>query len=236
MPTLYIVATPIGNLEDFSYRAKRILGEVDLIVCEDTRVTAKLLAKYDIQKPLLSYHTQSVEKRTQQIINLLSDGKNLALVTDAGTPAINDPGGKLVERVRDQLKNSVVIVPVPGPSAVIAALSVSGFPADRFSYLGFPPNKKGREKFFREVAETNETVVFLESTYRIIKALGSLKALIGGRQIMVGRELTKVFETIYRGSAAEVTEALKRDKIKGEFVVVVRQKIKKDPVTPSLER
>ncbi|MBI4133721.1 16S rRNA (cytidine(1402)-2'-O)-methyltransferase, partial [Candidatus Uhrbacteria bacterium] len=176
MSLLYIVATPIGNLEDTSSRALRILGEVDMIVCEDTRVTKKLLDRYHIHKPLISYHAHSPEKRILEIVDLLKDGKNLALVSDAGTPGINDPGGALVERVVRTCGDTVVIVPLPGPSTVATVLSISGFPAERFVYLGFSPHKKGREKFFREVASRDETVVFLESPYRILKALASLEA------------------------------------------------------------
>ncbi|MDP3985444.1 MAG: 16S rRNA (cytidine(1402)-2'-O)-methyltransferase [bacterium] len=222
--TLFIVATPIGNLNDLSRRAMETLQAADVVLCEDTRVTGKLLAHFEIRRPLLSYHAHSNEMRTQEIIALLKEGKQLALVSDAGTPGINDPGGKLVERVVAELKDTVSIVPIPGPSAPIAALSASGFPADSFVYLGFPPHKKGRESFFRMIAAEEETVVFLESTHRILKALASLEQVIPNRQIMVARELTKMFETIYRGIPNEVTTRLTRDKIKGEFVVVVRRK------------
>ena len=221
--TLSIVATPIGNLEDVSPRALRTLAEADVILCEDTRVTGHLLARYSIVRPLLSYHAQSLERRTYEIIELLRSGKNLALVSDAGTPGINDPGGKLVERAVREFGDEITIVPIPGPSSPIAALSVSGFPTDRYRYLGFPPHKKGREKFFDIVASSDETVVFLESTHRIMKAMESLSKRLPERAIMVGRELTKKFETIYRGTPSEVTSALKASTIKGEFVVVVRK-------------
>lgn len=224
MSTLYIVATPIGNLEDFSRRAERILREVDLVLCEDTRVTKKLLNHFGIATAAISFHTHSSAQRTHEIIEQLREGKNLALVSDAGTPGINDPGGRLIEDVVRGCGESVSIVPIPGPSAAVAALSISGFPTDRFCYLGFPPHKKGREKFFRAVAANEDTVVFLESTYRILKALASLAFVMPERQLIVARELTKMFETVYRGTALEVTEALKSDTIKGEFVVVVRSK------------
>lgn len=222
MSTLYIVATPIGNLEDLSRRAERILREVDIIVCEDTRVTKKLLDRYEIQKQLISYHVQSPEMRMKEIIDLLCSGKNMALVSDAGTPSINDPGGKLVERVFRELADNVKIMAIPGPSTVAAALSISGFPADRFVYLGFPPHKKGREKFFKALHDIPDTIVFLESPYRIMKALKSMTELIPARSIMVGRELTKIYETTHRGTPREVTNMLKSDTIKGEFVVVIR--------------
>lgn len=222
--TLYIVATPIGNLEDISARALRILKEVDLIICEDTRVTKKLLDHYEISRPLLSYHVQSPERRTKEIVDLLRQGKNLALVSDAGTPGINDPGGKLVWQVAQEFGEAVKIIPIPGPASVAAILSISGFPAECFTYLGFPPHKKGREKFFREVAAYEETVVFLESPHRIIKALSSLVNLMPENQIMVARELTKLYETTYRGTVREVMDKLSRDTVKGEFIVVVRRK------------
>ncbi len=222
MSTLYIVATPIGNLEDLSPRAERMLREVDIIICEDTRVTAKLCARFSIEKKLISYHAQSPEARMTEIVHFLREGKNMALVSDAGTPGINDPGGKLVERVVGTCGASVRIIPIPGPSTVATALSISGFPADRFVYLGFPPQKKGREKFFKALHEIHDTIVFLESTYRIMKAMASMSEAIPTRQIMVGRELTKMFETTYRGTPAEVTAALQSGTIKGEFVVVVR--------------
>ncbi len=224
MSLLYIVATPIGNLEDISARALRILKEVDTIICEDTRVTKKLLDHYQIVKPLLSYHAQSPARRVTEIVELLREGKNVALVSDAGTPGINDPGGKLIERVVHECRGEVRIVPIPGASTIATALSISGFPAERFVYLGFPPHKKGREKFFKEIAEHEETVVFLESPYRIIKALESLARVAPDRPLMVARELTKIYETVYRGAPRQVTEALMRDTIKGEFVVVVRRK------------
>jgi len=148
MNTLYIVATPIGNLEDLSFRALRILSEVDLILCEDTRVTKKLLDRYQIKTPTLSYHQHSKLKKVDYILELLRKGKNLALVSDAGTPGISDPGNKLISEIMRQLGIQVKIIPVPGPSAVIAAASISGFPTDKFIFLGFPPTKKKRKKFF----------------------------------------------------------------------------------------
>src|SRR3989344_4645960 len=220
---LYIVATPIGNLKDISSRALEILQSVDLILCEDTRVTVKLLAHYEIKKPLQSYHQHSQLARTEQIFRLLEEGKNLALVSDAGTPGISDPGGMLVEAVADKFGGGAAIVPIPGAYAALAALSVSGFPTDRFVFLGFPPHKKGRKTFFDEVAAREETQVFYESKHRIEKALTELAARLGDRPIVVARELTKQFETIYRGTAAECLAKLQHDKILGEFVVVIRK-------------
>src|SRR3989338_2985396 len=182
---LYIIATPIGNLKDITLRALEILQSVDLILCEDTRVTAKLLARYDIQKSLQSYHQHSKLARTEQIFRLLEEGKNIALVSDAGTPGISDPGGMLVEAVAEKFGDDVVVVPIPGANAALAALSVSGFPTDRFIFLGFPPHKKGRKTFFDEVAAREETQVFYESKHRIEKAFAELVARLGGRPIVV---------------------------------------------------
>lgn len=236
MSKLYIVATPIGNLEDISFRAARILKEVDFVLCEDTRVTKILLDKYDIQKPLISYHQHSKLQKIDYIISLLKDGKNLALVSDAGTPGISDPGQRLIEKVLEELGKEIKIEPIPGASAVISALSISGFNTDEFLFLGFPPHKKGRQTFFENVlAEAQKrTIVFYESTHRIIKALEQLeqseKRIVKNEdeekykktQVVLCRELTKKFETIYRGTVTEVLEKLKNDIIKGEFVVIIK--------------
>jgi 16S rRNA (cytidine1402-2'-O)-methyltransferase len=229
MSTLYIVATPIGNLEDISKRALRILSEVDLILSEDTRVTKKLLNYYRIKTPLLSYHQHSKLKKVDYILELLRGGKNLALVSDAGTPGISDPGNKLVSTIASSPGLVVKIVPVPGPSAVTAVASISGFPMDKFIFLGFPPIKKKRKKFFEEVLTSKYPVIFYESPHRIIKTLEELQTVTNNKQrtmndIVVCRELTKKFETIYRGSIGKVIEEIKKDKIKGEFVVVVEGK------------
>lgn len=216
---LQIVATPIGNLTDITLRALETLKSVDFILCEDTRVTKNLLNHYQISKPLVSYHQHSDAKKIKEIISLLDEGKSLALVTDAGTPGISDPGNLLI---RDLIKNnsSIEIIPVPGPNAAIAALSISGFPTDKFIFLGFPPHKNKRQKFFKEAAEYEITVVFYESGHRIIKCLNELKEVLKpGRQIIVCRELTKKFETIYRGAIAEVAAQMKDER--GEFVVVI---------------
>ncbi len=221
MSNLYIVATPIGNLEDITFRAIRVLKEVDLVLCEDTRQTKKLLDRYKIKVPIISYHEHSKLQRVKEIINLLRQGKNLALVSDAGTPAISDPGGKLVEEVLRALGDDVKIIPIPGPSAVTAAASVSGFPTDKFLFLGFPPHKHGRAAFFKKISESDITVIFYESTHRILKSLEELRVAVGERRITVCRELTKMFETVYRGAVSEVIEKLKTDTTRGEFVVVV---------------
>ena len=212
--SLFVVATPIGNLKDVSLRSLEILKSVDLVLAEDTRVTKKLLNKFEIKTRLLSYHQHSKLNKVEHIINLLVQGKDLALVSDAGTPGISDPGNKLV---REAVLKEIRVIPIPGPSASISALSVSGFPTDKFVFLGFPPQKKKRQSFFKEVLESKYPVVLYESKHRILKTLKELQ----DREIVLARELTKVFETIYRGKANEID--LKE--IKGEFVIVVNKRM-----------
>lgn len=221
MAKLYIVATPIGNLDDVSERAVSTLASVDLVLCEDTRVTKRLLDRLELETKTMSYHQHSGQMKEKQVIDLLAEGKSLALVTDAGTPGISDPGGKLVEAVMKHFGSEVVVSPIPGPSAVVAALSVSGFPADRFSFHGFPPHKKGRKTYFDTICDAKGTVVFYESTHRIMKAMAEIAERAPERSLVVCRELTKLHETIYRGTAAEVTSALESTSIKGEFVIVL---------------
>ena len=223
MSILYIVATPIGNLEDISLRALRILKEVDLILCEDTRRTQKLLNYYQIKKKTLSYHQHSKLKRIKEIIDLLKKGKNLALVSDSGTPGVSDPGGKLIEKIVQILGNSVKVVPIPGPCAITCAASISGFFMDKFLFLGFPPKKKKRKKFFEEILNSKYPVIFYESPYRILKTLNELKAKNPDLEVVVAREMTKKFETIYRGKIDKVIEKIKNDKTKGEFVIIVKK-------------
>ena len=230
MSILYIVSTPIGNLKDISFRAIETLKEVGLILCEDTRVTKKLLNRYQIKKPLLSYHQHSKLKKINYILDLLKEGKDLALVSDAGTPGISDPGNKLIERVVEEMGNQVNIIPIPGVSAVTAAVSISGFPMDKFIFMGFPPKKRKRKKFFEEIINSKYSVIFFESPHRIIKSLCDLQEIDSEqdtkslKNIVVCRELTKKFETIYRGEIDKVIEDIKKDKIKGEFVVIVGRK------------
>lgn len=224
MATLYIVATPIGNLKDISPRALEVLKGVDLILCEDTRVTKKLLDYYKINTFTLSYHQHSELKKVEYIIQLLEGGKNLALVSDAGTPGISDPGNKLIDLLFARPGLAANIVPIPGPCAITAAASISGFPTDRFLFLGFPPAKKKRKKFFEEAADSKYTVIFYESPYRIIKTLKELGFFAREREIAVCRELTKKFETIYRGSVEKVIQDIEKDEIRGEFVVILGEK------------
>lgn len=218
---LYIIATPIGNLGDITLRALETLKSVDFILCEDTRVTKKLLDHYQITVKTISYHQHSDYKKIKEIITLLNEGKNLALVTDAGTPGISDPGNMLIS---DLLKNKITqIIPIPGPSAIVTALSVSGFPTDKFLFLGFPPHKNKRQKFFKEAVAYDFTVAFYESGHRIMKCLNELKEYLGPKkELLVGRELTKQFETIYRGTIDEIIEQMTEER--GEFVVIISKK------------
>lgn len=222
--TLSVVATPIGNLGDITLRALDTLKQADAIACEDTRVSAKLLARYDIQKPLLVYHAQSGRLAATRILSMLGEGKHIALVTDAGTPGISDPGTALVAEVRARLGDEVRIETIPGPSALVAALSIAGVPTDRFTFLGFLPHKKGRQTLMKEIADGEQTFVFYESTHRIEKALAELAAVLHeDRRVVVLRELTKMFESTIAGSAAEVQEyfAMHPKEVRGEFVVVI---------------
>ncbi len=234
MSILYIVGTPIGNLKDITLRALEILKEVDFILTEDTRKTKILLDHYQIKKPLISYHQHSKLKKINFIVDLLKKEKNLALVSEAGTPGISDPGSFLINEVIKNLKDKVKIIPIPGPCALIAALSISGFPTDKFIFLGFPPNKRKRKKFFENLISAKYPVVFYESPYRILKTLDELKSAFISRkdkklpEIIVCRELTKKFETVYRGTIDEVIVQIKNDKILGEFVIIVNQKRKND--------
>lgn len=228
MATLYIIGTPIGNLEDITLRALRVLKEVDLVLCEDTRVTKRLLSKYEISTPTMSYHAQSKLAKVDKILEILAEGKNLALVSDAGTPCISDPGVLLVSQVREKFGDEVSIVPIPGPSALITALSAAGVSVAEFTFLGFLPHKKGRETLFKEIAESSRVMAFYESTHRIEKALESLEKFCGAdRRVIVARELTKIYEEFARGTVAEVRAhyAKNPDRVRGEFVVIVEGKV-----------
>ena len=229
MAILYIVATPIGNLSDISFRAINVLKNVDLILCEDTRVTKKLLDRYKIKTLTLSYHQHSQIKKIDYILNFLKQGKSLALVSDAGTPGISDPGNKLIQAIAaEPFLANLKIVPVPGASAVTSAACISGFPMERFLFLGFPPVKKKRKKFFEEAVNSKYPVIFYESPYRIIKTLNELKDANHKLKIVAARELTKKFETIHRGEIIQVIKEIENPaegkKIKGEFVIVIEGK------------
>ena len=217
---LYVVATPIGNLGDISIRALDVLKSVDYVLCEDSRVTKKLLNKYKISVPCISYHQHSDEKKIKQIKELIGKGKELGLVTDAGTPGISDPGNYLISKIVEEFSD-LEIIAIPGASALIAALSISGFPTDKFIFLGFPPHKNKRNKFFQEVKDSKHTVVFYESCHRIKKTLDQLEEVLDSKsEVCIARELTKKFESIYRGSIKDILEM--NIPAKGEFVIVVR--------------
>ncbi|MEY2664889.1 MAG: uroporphyrin-III C/tetrapyrrole (Corrin/Porphyrin) methyltransferase, rRNA [Candidatus Parcubacteria bacterium] len=246
MATFYVIGTPIGNLEDITLRALRIFKEVDLVLCEDTRVTRTLFSKYGITTPTMSYHAQSALSKTDTILEMLVAGKNIALVSDAGTPGISDPGSMLVSKIREHFNtssndesNSIKIESVPGPSALTAALSIAGVPCADFVFLGFLPHKKGRETLFKEMMSSERTTVFYESPHRIMKALESIVAMTGEmmaektdeknaqkiapKKITICRELTKIFEQVVAGSPQEILAYFTQnpDKIRGEFVVIV---------------
>jgi len=218
--TLYIIATPIGNLEDITTRAVRILGEADLIACEDTRQTRKLLDRYSIAKPMVSYHEYNENTRSVDLLRDLEAGKNIALVSDAGTPLIADPGYRLVEQARDR---GIPVIPIPGPSALLAALSASGLPTDSFSFHGFLPPKKGqRRKLLQELRPSQSTLVFFEAPHRILDALQDIGDLLGSRPVVLARELTKIHEEFLRGTAGELRAVLeKRTSVKGEITLMV---------------
>jgi 16S rRNA (cytidine1402-2'-O)-methyltransferase len=217
---LYIVATPIGNLSDITLRALETLREVDAIACEDTRVTVKLLNRYEIGKTLISYHQHSKLYKIDVIINKLKEGNSIALVTDAGTPGISDPGNILVE---EAVKNNISVVPIPGSSALAAIISVAGIDMQKFIFMGFPPHKKGRETFFKEVASCIYPVVYYESPYRLLKNLELLDKIAPEKEIVIGRELTKMFEEVFRGKVDQAIKHFggKMARIKGELAIIV---------------
>lgn len=218
--TLYIVATPIGNLEDITLRALRVLGEVDIIFCEDTRVTRRLCEKYDIHTPLKSLNARTETSKIGEVVEHLENGTSVAYVSDAGTPTISDPGYMLVASVREV---GLPVEVIPGASAVVSALSITGVPADEFTFLGFLPHKKGRQTLLKEIVETKRAVVLYESTHRILKLLQELEEHVGERKVCIARELTKVYEEVLCGTPAELHKILIEtpEKQKGEFVVIV---------------
>ena len=216
---LYIVATPIGNLGDMTVRALEVLKQVDLVLSEDTRVTKKLLSHYEIATPTLSCHEHTERGKLAQIIERLKAGESMALVTDAGTPGLSDPGNVLVSLA---LTSDIIVVPVPGVSALATMVSIAGIDMREFSFLGFPPHKKGRETFFKRVAESDIPTLYYESPHRVIKNLELLKTFAPEKKIILGRELTKMFEEVVRGNVETVATYLASDpnKTKGEFVII----------------
>lgn len=224
--TLYIVPTPIGNLEDMTLRALRVLKEVDLVLCEDTSVTQRLFKEYGIETKTSVFYAQTGVKNIERILEDLGAGAQIALVSDAGTPTISDPGVLLVDRVRNELPE-VKIVALPGASALTTALSASGITSSMFTFYGFAPHKKGRETLFKAIAESDHTSVFYESVHRIEKALDSLAGCLEEeRLVVVARELTKLHEEVIRGNAQKIKEhfSTHADRLRGEFVVIVEGK------------
>lgn len=218
--TLYIVGTPIGNLEDITYRAVRVLGEANLIACEDTRQTHKLLQHFGIRKPAVSYHEHNEAQRTADLIARLEQGETIALVSDAGTPLVSDPGYRLV---REAVARGIPVVPIPGPSAAITALSASGLPTDSFRFAGFLPAKPGqRRRALESLRDETATLVFYEAPHRIVETLEDIAAVMGEREVVVARELTKIHEEFLRGAAAVVAAELKsRPAVKGEITLLI---------------
>jgi len=215
---LFVVGTPIGNLEDITLRAISTLQNVDLILAEDTRNSKKLLSAHNIDTKMMSYHEHSNEKETKRIISLLLDGKNLALISDAGTPTISDPGYGLI---RDCIKKEIKIIPIPGASAITTAMSVSGLPSDSFTFFGFLPQKKGRIKKIKELLNVDNTIILFESPFRLEKTLNQLLEHLGNRSVVVGRELTKLYEEVIRGNLSDIIVHFSKSKIKGEIVIMI---------------
>ena len=218
--TLYIVATPIGNLEDITYRAVRILGEAGLIACEDTRQTCKLLHRYAINKPLVSYHEHNEEERSDELIRELQAGRDVALVSDAGTPLIADPGYRLVRKARAL---GITVTPIPGPSAMVAALCASGLPTDSFEFQGFFSAKRTqRRRQLEELRDAHHTQVFYEAPHRILETLDEIAEVLADRPVVLARELTKLHEEFLSGTPLEIRDTLRsRTGIKGEFTVMI---------------
>jgi len=230
--TLYVVATPIGNLADISHRALSVLSGVDLVAAEDTRHTRKLLTHFSLDKSLISLHEHNEREKTAFLIEKLASGQSIALVSDAGTPLISDPGYPLVNACRQQ---GISVVPIPGPSAIISALSVSGLPTDSFRFCGFPPRQSGKRKdFFKEFIKDSATLVFYESSHRIKESLADCLQVFGkDREAVIARELTKMFETVLTGTFETLCEQLSNDEnqSKGEFVVMVKGHVKDESAT-----
>jgi len=215
---LYIVSTPIGNLDDITHRAVHILKGVDLIAAEDTRKTKFLLDHLSVVKPLLSYHDHNESRRIPELVERLRAGKSVAVVTDAGTPGISDPAFGVI---REAIRNGIQVVPVPGASAVLAALIASGLPTERFVFEGFLPVKKGRKTRFEKLAAEERTIVVYESPHRVERTLEDILVHLGDRPVAVVRELTKKFEEVQRGTASQVLQSVRRKPARGEYVIVI---------------
>jgi 16S rRNA (cytidine1402-2'-O)-methyltransferase len=223
--TLYIVSTPIGNLEDITLRALRILREADLIAAEDTRRTSVLLRNFDIQTPLTSYFEGNELKKREFLLSKLKQGKKIALVSDAGTPGISDPGFRLIQLV---IENQIPVIPIPGPSAVITAISVSGLPTDAFLFMGFLPHKsKKRRDLLKSLEGARETLIFYESPHRLFETLNDIMDILGERGMVLTRELTKMYEEILRGKVSEIQNQIEGRKLRGEITLVIEGKTRK---------
>lgn len=220
---LYVVGTPIGNLEDMTLRAIRTLKEVDLIACEDTRRTQKLLNAYKIQTPTISYHEHNEMTRAPELIIQMEEGSSIALVSDAGMPVVSDPGFRLVHLA---VRHSIPVIPIPGASAFVAALAASGLPVDKFRFLGFMPSKKGeRRKALQEFKEASKTLVFYEAPHRLAEMLKDTREILGEREVVIAREVTKVHEEFLRGTLSSALAHLKKSPAKGEITVLVSPQI-----------
>ena len=215
---LFVVATPIGNLQDISFRAVETLKKVNCIFAEDTRTSKKLINHYDIDTKLYSYHDHSSEKEIARLLDILKDHKDVALISDAGTPTISDPGYSLI---RQCINEGIDVIPIPGASALTAAISASGLPSDAFAFIGFLPTKKGRKKKISSLENLDMTIVLFESPHRLIKTLNQLKEALGERPIVVARELTKLYEEIIRGNFSSTIDFFNLKKIKGEIVIMI---------------
>jgi 16S rRNA (cytidine1402-2'-O)-methyltransferase len=215
---IYIVSTPIGNLKDITVRAIETLNEVDFILCEDTRVTSILLKHYSISKQLISFNAVTERKKIPSVIDRIREGKNCALVSDSGTPLISDPGVRLVSEAK---KQNIEVIPVPGASALVSALTISGLPTDSFVFEGFLPQKKGRQKKLKELSGEPRTIILYESPFRIEKLIDELVEYMPERYVVVCRELTKIFEETWRGYPKQLKDDLSKKTVKGEFVVVI---------------
>ena len=215
---LFVVATPIGNLQDFTFRGVETLKTVHCIFAEDTRTSKKLINHYDIDTKLYSYHDHSSEKEIDRLLEILKDQKDVALISDAGTPTISDPGYGLI---RECIREGIDIIPIPGASALTAAISASGLPSDAFTFIGFLPTKKGRKKKISFLKDLDTTIVLFESPHRLIKTLNQLKEVLGERPVFVGRELTKLYEEIIRGNFSSTIDFFDSKKIKGEIVIMI---------------
>jgi len=221
---IFVVATPIGNLKDITLRALEVLKEADFILAEDTRVVKKLLHHYQISKPIISFFEHTPLAKIKNLLEFIQEGKILVLLSDAGTPNLSDPGHNLIGAVINQFGDTIQIIPIPGASSLTALISVSHFSLSEFIFLGFPPSKKGREKFFKSVADELKPVILFESTHRILKTLEALSKICPDRQMILAKELTKIYEKIWRGSVKDIFDKmikLTSQELKGEFVMAL---------------